>query len=161
MLSMKTRSGSFCGVIIDAKDRYSVFSRDVRSGHTFNVILKKAYNHSVGKLLIAVSSFGRAFLHVFYTCTCPKMGGIDAFWVVARMENVHSCWNRAVRFFVRKPMSKLLAHVRVYGKHSVSLIVSVGLPLPAAGFGVLGNLGPESFVNHSLTMMGFPSEVKR
>lgn len=89
------------------------------------------------------------------------MPWVYAGWVVAGMHYVHPFRYLAECVLIGKPMSKLLADYRSKAKHAVALVVPVGLPLPALSVSLYGDFGPKTLIKHSLTMVGFPSEVKR
>lgn len=157
---MKPFSGVTRNKIRDGFNGYSIFGRYGPVAHTVNVILEKINNTRVCQSHVTCSPFGSAVRHVVTSSSRGEMVRINTRWVIAGMHYMHSLRNFPVDALVREPMSKLFRSRTARSKKAVSFVVFTGLPIPAFLVGFYGNLGPKTFFQHNLSMMGYPSYVK-
>lgn len=144
----------------DGFDRDAVFIGKFCMAHTRDIVFEKADDASVGKAHVACSSLLRGIGHVVASRSSRQVRRIYTSRIIARMHDMHSVWDIAKDILVGKPMRKFLADYGAKAKHAVALVVPVGLPFPAFGFGLYGDLGPKTMIKHSLIKVGFPPEVK-
>lgn len=89
----------------------------------------------------------------------PKMVGIDAFGVVAFMQDKKPFWYAALMMHIAKAMRQLFMLItKIPGiSHAISLVIQRPSPLPASIESGFVNSFPEAIVKHMATM-AFPHQ---
>lgn len=145
--------------IVHAPDRDAVALGEVLPGYASNVVAPEANNVS-GLKACDTAPLPSHVLRVLPQRSGFKVGGVNASGVVAAVHDDDARRDRPVSVLIGEAVRKSVPHIGVYGKHSVPLVVSVGLPFQAAVPGGL-NLRPKAIIQHVLILTGYPSEVKQ
>lgn len=101
-----------------------------------------------------ITALGNHVEDIIAVCPNPKMVGIDAFGVVAFMQDKKPFWYAALMMHIAKAVRQLFMLItKIPGiSHAISLVIHRPSPLPASIGGGFVNSFPEALIKHTASM---------